>query len=165
MKNYQEDMIEEVNKEYEAFQKSMETCNANIILPFQPLQIKDMEKLESFLPGCKVETRINDETKAIEIWVTPPKAIESIEINFDVPVRIKGKEEVVLESESSVAIMGENVHINPEIERPKGVKNLFSNILHFLRSFKPTIQVEGSPSNNQLEKESDSSHACGCQNQ
>lgn len=165
MKNYQEDMIEEVNKEYEAFQKSMETCNANIILPFQPLQIKDMEKLESFLPGCKVETRINDETKAIEIWVTPPKAIESIEINFNVPVRIKGKDEVVLESESSVAIMGENVHINPEIERPKGVKNLFSNILHFLRSFKPTIQVEGSPSNNQLEKESDSSHACGCQNQ
>lgn len=165
MKNYQEDMIEEVNKEYEAFQKSMETCNANIILPFQPLQIKDMEKLESFLPGCKVETRINDETKAIEIWVTPPKAIESIEINFDVPVRIKGKEEVVLESESSVAIMGENVHINPEIERPKGVKNLFSNILHFLRSFKPTIQVEGPPSNNQLDKESDSSHACGCQNQ
>lgn len=165
MKNYQEDMIEEVNKEYEDFQKSMETCNANIILPFQPLQIKDMKKLESFLPGCKVETRINDETKAIEIWVTPPKAIESIEINFDVPVRIKGKEEVVLESESSVAIMGENVHINPEIERPKGVKNLFSNILHFLRSFKPTIQVEGSPSNNQLEKESDSSHACGCQNQ
>lgn len=134
-------------------------------LPFVPFETTDMEKLESFLPGCKVESRINEETKTLEIWVTPPKAIESIEINFDVPVRIKGKEEVVLESESSVAIMGENVHINPEIERPKGVKNLFSNILHFLRSFKPTIQVEGSPSNNQLEKESDSSHACGCQNQ
>ena len=134
-------------------------------LPFVPFETTDMEKLESFLPGCKVESRINEETKALEIWVTPPKAIESIEINFDVPVRIKGKEEVVLESESSVAIMGENVHINPEIERPKGVKNLFSNILHFLRSFKPTIQLEGSPSNNQLEKESDSSHACGCQNQ
>ena len=134
-------------------------------LPFVPFETTDMEKLESFLPGCKVESRINEETKALEIWVTPPKAIESIEINFDVPVRIKGKEEVVLESESSVAIMGENVHINPEIGRPKGVKNLFSNILHFLRSFKPTIQVEGSPSNNQLEKESDSSHACGCQNQ
>lgn len=98
MKNYQEDMIEEVNKEYEAFQKSMETCNANIILPFQPLQIKDMEKLESFLPRCKIEARKNEETKALEIWVTPPKSIETIEINFNVPVRIKGKDEVVLES-------------------------------------------------------------------
>lgn len=162
MKNYQDDMIEEVNKEYEAFQKSMETCNASIILPYKPLQTKDMEKLESFLPGCKIETRKNEETKALEIWVTPPKSIETIEINFNVPVRIKGKDEVVLESESSVAIMGENVHINPEIERPKGVKNLFSNILHFLRSFKPTIEVEGPSSNNQLDKESDSPHACGC---
>lgn len=134
-------------------------------LPFVPLETKDIQKLESFLPGCKVESRINKETKAIEIWVTPPKAIETIEINFNVPVRIKGKEEVVLESESSVAIMGENVHINPEIERPKGIKNLFSNVLHFLRSFKPAIQVEGPSSNNQLEKESDSSHVCGCKNQ
>ena len=58
--------------------------------------------------------------------------------------------------------MGENVHINPEIERPKGVKNLFSNILHFLRSFKPTIEVEAPSSNNQLDKESDSPHACSC---
>ena len=165
MVNYQDKMIEEVNKEYEAFQKSMKACDASIILPYKPLQIKDMEKLENFLPGCKIESRINKETKAIEIWVTPPKAIETIEINFNVPVRIKGKEEVVLESESSVAIMGENVHINPEIERPKGIKNLFSNILHFLRSFKPTIQVEGPSSNNQLEKESDSSHACRCKNQ
>ena len=165
MMNCKNNMLEEVNKEYETFKKSMEACDARIILPYKPLQIKDMEKLESFLPGCKIETRTNEATKALEVWVTPPKAIESIEINFNVPVRIKGKEEVVLESESSVAIMGENVHINPEIERPKGVKNLFSNILHFLRSFKPTIQVEDSSSNNQLEKESDSSHACGCKNQ